>query len=307
MRRLLIVLLLGTLAACGRGEDTPSVRDNTPGAPIIYTVNYPLAWAAGRLAGDWAEIRFPMSEQGDPAFWQPGTEQLAQYQQADLILLNGAGYARWLSRASLPQNRLVDTSRAFTDRFISVDSGPVHSHGPEGDHSHGEFAFTLWLDLDLYARQVQAIAAAMARHYPRRAQDVAAREKELLADLGALDRELQAIGRAYGDAPVLYSHPVYQYFERAYGFNGHALHWEPNRFPPEKDWSALGVWLAEHPARIMLWEDEPRPETRERLRGMGLNAVVFAPMGARPEREDFLSGMSDNLERLRGAAQQHVD
>ncbi len=61
--------------------------------PIVYTVNYPLYYFASRIAGDAAEVVFPVPEDVDPAFWMPGTEEIAAFQKADLILLNGAGYA----------------------------------------------------------------------------------------------------------------------------------------------------------------------------------------------------------------------
>lgn len=310
MRGCLVLLSMVVLVACGRAEDTTAVSDgasDTPSSPVIYTVNYPLAWAATQLAGGWTEVRFPMQGEGDPAFWQPNPAQLAAYQRADLILLSGAGYARWLSRASLPENRMVDTAREFTEAFIAVDSGPVHSHGPGGDHSHGELAFTLWLDLGLYAQQAQEIGAALQRTYPGHAADIAAAGEVLLEKLLAMDDALQALGRDFGERPVLYSHPVYQYFERAYGFNGRAVHWEPDRVPAEGEWSELAALLLQHPARIMLWEDEPLPETRDRLRQLGVEVVVFAPMGNRPRQGDFLSGMLENIERLRLAAENHVD
>lgn len=307
MRESLIVLLLGMLVACGRAEDTRVVSAGTTREPLIYAVNYPLAWAAEQLAGEWAEVKFPMTTGGDPAFWQPGPEQLAGFQRADLILLNGAGYARWLSRASLPENRRLDTSRAFAERYITLDSGPVHSHGPEGDHSHAELAFTVWLDLGLYQEQVQAIAAALTRMYPDQAAGIEVIENALLEQLLTLHREMQGLGKAYNSAPVLYSHPVYQYFERAYGFNGRALHWEPDQFPAEEEWAALQSLLSVHPAGVMLWEDEPLSKTRERLRGLGIEVVVVAPMGNRPSQGDFLTGMSDNVERLGKTVDAHVD
>ena len=62
------------------------------------------------------EVVFPAPADVDPAYWSPGGEIVADYQQADLILLNGAGYAGWVSRASLPRAAKVDTGAAFADR-----------------------------------------------------------------------------------------------------------------------------------------------------------------------------------------------
>ena len=41
---------------------------------------------------------------------QPSDELLAAYQRADLIVLNGAGFAKWVAGASLPPSRVVDTA-----------------------------------------------------------------------------------------------------------------------------------------------------------------------------------------------------
>ena len=115
----------------------------------VYTVNYPLQYFAQRIAGERAEVVFPAPGDVDPAFWQPSAEDIASYQRADLILLNGAGYAKWIQRVALPRRKLVDTSATFRDRYIQVDGAATHSHGPNGDHSHAGTAFTTWLDLEL--------------------------------------------------------------------------------------------------------------------------------------------------------------
>ncbi|MEH6616345.1 MAG: metal ABC transporter substrate-binding protein [Porticoccus sp.] len=287
--------------ACGQGVDTQTFPISAGAAKHsmqIFTVNYPLEWAAEQLVEEGAEVRFPAPGVVDPAFWQPDFNTVAAYQQADLILLNGANYARWLSRASLPENRLVDTSRTFADRLIAADTGPAHSHGPEGDHSHDGVEFTVWLDLSLYLQQVRAIAAVLATKLPQLADNIAARKAELIDRLTDMDVQLMKLGSHLNGAPVLYSHPVYQYLERRYKFNGRALHWEPDQLPSTQDWLELDALLKQHPAEIMLWEDEPLPETRARLKQQGVEAVVFRPMGNRPPGGDFLSGMTANIDRL---------
>ena len=159
----LFLALLGSLTACDRADSPGSERASTATRkPSVYAVNYPLAWAASQLAGEFAEVHFPAPPGVDPAFWEPDLEAIAAYQSADLILLNGADYAKWTGKVSLPQTRLLDTSKGIADQYIAVDSGPVHSHGPGGDHSHGDLAFTVWLDLSLYAQQVERIAGALA-------------------------------------------------------------------------------------------------------------------------------------------------
>ena len=52
---------------------------------------------------------------------------------ADLILRNGAGYARWVDRVTLPASKVVDTSAGFRERYLYLESVATHSHGPQGE------------------------------------------------------------------------------------------------------------------------------------------------------------------------------
>ena len=298
MRKLLAVTLL-LFTACGSEREVSDIEvaANTD-TPLVYTVNYPLAWMARQLLADNARVTFPAPTGVDPAFWQPDIDTVLRYQQADLVLLNGAGYARWVARVSLPGRTLVDTSEAYHEQLLAVPAGPSHSHGPGGEHSHGELAFTTWLDLDLARQQSQAVAVAVQRLLPSQAATIEQRLARLQQTLTAMDERLLALGRQLGEQPLLYSHPVYQYLQRRYQLNGRALHWEPDQVPDEAQWSQLQAILQSHPAQVMLWEAQPLPEVQARLAELGVKAVVFSPMGNRPSSGDFASGMAANIERL---------
>ena len=77
--------------------------------------------------------------------------------------------------------------------------------------------------------------------------------------------------------PLLASHPVYDYLAARYGLNFRDVLWEPETFPDE----------------------EPLPESVERLRQLDIESVVFDPAGNVPEDGDFLAVMQNNVENLR--------
>mgnify|MGYP001814144996 FL=1 len=133
---------------------------------LVYAVNYPLAYFAERIGGEYVEVMFPVPAGIDPAFWQPDVDDVARFQQADLILTNGAGYAKWLERASLPRRKLVNTSAGFADSYIQVEQTKTHRHGPGGEHSHAGTAFTTWLDFSQAIEQARAIKQALNRKHP---------------------------------------------------------------------------------------------------------------------------------------------
>jgi zinc transport system substrate-binding protein len=267
-------------------------------------VNEPLRSFARRIGAEQVEVSFPVPPGIDPADWSPGAETLADYQSADLILLNGAGYASWVARASLPRAALVDTSAAARDDLIEIREGATHQHGPDGEHRHLGTAFSTWLDPKLATLQARSVAAAFQATRPESADAFRANLAGLEAELASLDARLaQATSRLEGQ-PVLFSHPVYQYFERRYGLEGRSLDWEPDAQPDAAAWAALDAVLARHPARLILWEAEPLGETRRALEERGVRSVVFAPGGGRSAAgEDWLALMAENAARLEQALQ----
>ena len=278
-------------------EDTAALRY----PPRVYTVNYPLAYFAKRIAGESVKVVFPVPPDVDPAFWSPDAEAIADYQQADLVLLNGAGYAGWLQRATLSQSRLIDTSGALADQVILVDDTVTHSHGPGGDHSHQGMAFTTWLDMEFAAGQARAVFDALVRLRPENETDYRERLNRLEKDLGELDTRLKVVAERIGDQPLVFSHPVYQYLVRGYELNARSVHWEANEIPGNDQWRELSDTLATHAAIWMIWEGEPLPDTVRRLESMGIESLVFRPCGNRPVEGDFLSVMLDNVLELERA------
>ena len=68
------------------------VFDSPAAGPLnVYVVNYPLKDFAERLGGDHVRVAFPVPADVDPAHWNPDLVDIAAFQTADLILLNGAG------------------------------------------------------------------------------------------------------------------------------------------------------------------------------------------------------------------------
>jgi zinc transport system substrate-binding protein len=281
-----------------------SVRNSSAAEPLnVYVVNYPLKYFAERIGGDHVEVEFPAPAGVDPAYWNPDVENISAYQKADLILLNGAGYARWVNKVSLPRSKMVDTSRQFKDQYITTKEVMTHSHGAEGEHAHEALAFTTWLDLDLAARQAEAIASAMSRKRPELRDTFQKNYAALIEDLKTLDRDIQAIVSKNPSTPLIVSHPVYDYFAKRYGLNIVSVHWEPDQVPREEQWNEFKEILKGHPAKWMIWEGEPVQASVDRLKTHGVNSLVFDPCGNVPDQGDFMTVMRRNIDNLRKAFQ----
>ena len=298
----LALSLVAAFTACSRQEpakETSPDSSATPGAELsIYTVNYPLSYFAQGVGGDQVRVQFPAPADEDPAFWSPDAEAVSRFQQADLILLNGADYAGWTTRVTLPLAKLVDTSKTFADHLIVLEDASTHSHGPQGEHSHGETAFTTWLDPTLAVEHARAIKNKLAALRPEQAGAFEQGFEALALELAEWDGKLGTITRGHSERPLMGSHPVYQYLARRYSLNLRSVHFEPDEYPNDKAWSDLEKLLSVHPARWMLWEAEPLARTETKLRELGVQSVVFDPCGNTPAEGDYMSVMRANLERL---------
>jgi zinc transport system substrate-binding protein len=298
-KRLLIATLL-VLSAC---EADPLTSD-APGRALgpdkrisIYTVNYPLQYFVQRIGGDLVDVIFPAPRGIDPASWMPDVDTVAEYQRADVIILNGAGYAGWLRRVSLPDSRRVDTSASFADRLLRVTENVAHAHGPEGEHVHDDLAFTIWLNPELATEQATAIRDALARKLPDAVEMLDANLASLASDLSTLDIELRKMFDRLGGRPLVYSRPIYQYLNQRYGLAGKSVDWELDVEPAEDELYALSGLINV----VMLGDTEPLPAIRARLEALGITFVVFDPCAGRPEAGDYLDVMSRNIKALDAA------
>jgi zinc transport system substrate-binding protein len=283
---------------CAKKDAREGPAPTNEQARSVYTVNYPLAYFAERLAPEGIGVVFPAPAGVDPAFWKPPPDVIGRYQRAGLILLNGAGYARWTQYATLPKSRILVTADGCRDRFLPTGEDLTHQHGPGGEHAHEGTAFTTWLDPGLALCQAGHVRDGLVRLEPSSEQTIRPKLEALERDLSMLDARLRTTAKVWGERPMLASHPVYQYLADAYGFHIESVHFEPDEALSPEAIQELDALLAGHPAKLMLWEAKPLPETEQLLRDRDITTVVFDPAAQPPPNGDFLTVMRANVERL---------
>lgn len=300
----LAVILAGCKPAAEKAADAaaaPAPAAAKSGKPQVLVANYPLQYFAQRLAGDAVEVKFLAPKDEDPAFWQPDEAAIAAFQNADLILMNGATYSKWADKVTLPESKVVDTSAVFANNYIEVRDAATHSHGPGGEHSHSGTAFTTWLDFNQAALQAQAVSDALAKLVPAAKEAIGKNTEALKDELESLDERMSVLSRRLVQHPLVASHPVYHYLARRYGLNLKSVLWEPDSVLDDKAMSDLHAVLSGHRARWMIWEGEPSKDNVEKLAAMSIQSIVFDPCGNVPEKGDFMSVMKANVEGMEKA------
>lgn len=310
-RTLILSCLAIVLAGCKPSKEAPAEKaaEAAPaaaataksGKPQVLVANYPLQYFAQRIAGDAVEVRFPAPKDEDPAFWQPDEATITAFQNADLILMNGATYSKWADKVTLPESKVVDTSAAFASNLIEVRDATTHSHGPGGEHSHNGTAFTTWIDFQQASMQAQAVSDALSKLVPAAKDAIAKNAEALKGELEALDGRMSTVSRRLVQYPLVASHPVYHYLARRYGLSLKSVLWEPDTVLDAQALGDLNSALAGHRARWMIWEGEPSKENVDKLAALGLQSLVFDPCGNVPDKGDFMSVMKANVEAMENA------
>jgi zinc transport system substrate-binding protein len=271
--------------------------------PLMFAVNQALHDFAERLVDGSADVGFLVPEGVDPSFWRPSIADISAIQSADLVLLNGAGFATWIDRVSLSRSRIVNTSASIEDQFI-ITKSITHSHGDGGEHSHEGLASYTWLDPTLAIAQAEAIASVIVARDMAASEDVEARLADLTSDLMELDATTEAALSGLQGVEIIATHPRYQYFARRYGLSITSLEWEAGAAPTDEELADLERLSSELDARILIWEAQPPGEAMDAAAALGLQNVVFEPWANQGASDTFFDAYADAVSGLSEAAVQ---
>ena len=298
MKKSLSVLLILSLILSACENANKKQKATNPDQKLkVFTVNYPLYYFAERIGDEFIDLIYPIPNDVDPAYWVP-TQSLEDIQSCDIILANGADYAKWMGKVSLPSAKVVNTSEAFTESFIKIEEGATHSHGASGEHVHYGYAFTTWLDFKIAAGQAEAIKDAFIEKLPKHKAAISENFDELKSELTELDRSMVSIGNKLQGQTLFASHPVYQYLAQAYGLDIISEHWEPGEMPDDKQWDDFKHNLDHNTSNFMLWEGEPGQDIKDSLKSLGITTVLFGPCSNKPKASNFMEIMRENVKNM---------
>ena len=299
--RLLLLFLALVVCGCDRSPSPPA---RVSGGRQVVTTFYPMKYFAERIGASSIDVSCPCPQDADPAEWSPSRETLQLFQNADLVLANGAEFEGWMHSASLPASRVVKTADAGGIDLIRV-KGQVHSHGAAGSHSHTETDGHTWLDPVNAMSQAGSIHKAMRSRWPDQSQAFDTGYEALSADLLALDTRLRGLEPLMRDAVVFTSHPAYSYLARRYGWKVIDLDAPPDQVISDECWRAMRdalVAVGDARPRLMLFETTPLAATREALKAeLRIETVAFSPCEAEQDGLDYLARMNSNIDDLQQA------
>jgi len=223
------VLILLILSGCGTSSESEEASDDsTDGGPLSVAVtSFALEQMASEVSGEIATVTQIIPFGQTSREWKPKPEAILELQQADLILINGAGYEKWRATVSLPASRVVDTASGYYDLFVRIPDFVTHQHGPDGAHSHPGTVWATWLDPQLARAQLDRVVSELSRRDPTHADDFGRNAGEMRRQLDGLEEQLSRIARESSGLRFRFvtDGPYYHYLLRHFDQPLTYLHW----------------------------------------------------------------------------------
>ncbi len=302
-----LVCLICTAAGCDKPTtDAPGSKKQPSVSHQVTATSYPLSYFTQRLVDDSIKVLTFAPEAGSTDSWRPTRDQIFSMQQSDIIFVNGsaAPFATWLPHVTLPDSKICQTANdglEIADMIAVKDIRIVHSHGPEGEHSHPTMVAYTWLDPEMAAKQVAVMAERLSSTYPALKPIIEASQKKLAHELNQLSSQISDCRGGVDASPIVLTRtPDLKFLTRAAGLNDVHLNWGefPTAAEAKSQLEAKLSSLSPRPT-FMLFTSEPPPEVRATVETFNLTIIVFNLMAFSPPEGDYCSVMRGNLDRLK--------
>jgi zinc transport system substrate-binding protein len=272
-----------TLLTAGCGSES----DDRPGVVASF---YPLAEAARQVGGDRVRVENLTPPGAEPHDLELTASQVAEIQDADVVLLLGDGFQPAVEKAA--------AGRPGTMELLPT-LGPAAG---DSDDPH------VWLDPVLFSAVVDHVAGALSRVEPAQRAAFAAGADAYKVQLGDLDRDYRA---GLSDCPrreILTAHEAFGRLAARYGLTQQSIAGLAPETEPEPDRLAeLADLVRRRGVTTIFTETLVSPRVADALaRETGARTEVLDPLEglSRDDADEgatYVSVMRDNLARLRAA------
>jgi len=219
--KIVMLLALSASILCGCISNDEEASPEEMGKVNVVASTVPLGTFASMVGGDRATVTVLIPPGTSPHTFEPSPSQLADVEDADLYVKNGAGLEIWMERMiQANQDMLVVDSSSGVDLIESTDADG-HDHGVGLGDGVDEKILTadphIWLSPKNAMIMVDNICDALVEVDPENAEYYRENRDVYLDQLADLDRGLNSTFSEFEGEEFIVLHPSWSYFARDYG------------------------------------------------------------------------------------------
>ena len=220
---------LGSLAvlavACGSDGSESEADPAGPGAvvPTIVVTTDILGDVVTQAVGDLADVEVIMPSGADPHDFAPSAQQAESMENADLLVVNGAGFEEGMSDIIDNVASSGTPVFTFTDHveLLALDDDQEHADEASDDEEHSGGDPHFWTDPARMITAVEALGVEFGAVEGIDAAVVDAQVRSYVDELTALDTEMEESLSSVPDEQrvLVTNHEVFAYFADRFDFD----------------------------------------------------------------------------------------
>lgn len=235
---------------------------------------YPLAFLAEQIGGNKVIVTNLTPPGAEPHDFEPGTRDIAQLANQDLILLNGGGLEGYVDK--LKEN--IDSKKT-----ILMLAGQPFMSNLKDPH--------VWLDPVLYKKEAKVITETLIKIDPANSEFYKENAQKLSNIFDQLDLDFKNGLSNCKQKNIVTSHKAFGYLASRYGLNEIALAGlSPEQEPSSKTLVEVTTFAKTNKIKYIFFEELVSPSIAQTIaREVGAQTLVFNPLEGLT-KEDVVAG-----------------
>jgi zinc transport system substrate-binding protein len=250
---------------------------------------YPLYEFTKEIGGDKVDVSLLVPQGIEPHDWEPTIKDIQKIHQADLIIINGNGFEKWVDKIDSSKVSIINTGRSF---------GESNSNEPTKT-----FDFHYWLNPLSAKLQINEIADGLIEADPENEIYYKNTKKAYDLKLDALHYKIKAELDGCKKDFIAF-HDAFSYFAHEYDLNQHTVIQSnvPHSEPTSKKLENV-LELAKTLEIVTIFSEEGvDSRTSEVIANeLGGQVLVLSPLEVVDDGSSYIEKMEGNLSNLKEA------
>lgn len=300
----LIAILIFTAIGCGKNPSNigdSGVNGGEAEKLKIFTSFYPMYFIAGEIAKDKADIINMIPAGVEPHDWEPTLKNMAELQNSDMFIYNGAGMERWAEKVI----KNLDTKKT---KIVEASQGIELIRG-ESNHQE-DYDPHVWVSPMNLKKEAQNVLKALIEKDELNKEYYEANYENLAARLDKLHKDIYDASKNFNIKIIVTSHEAFGYFAKEYGITQIPIRGiSPEQEPSPAKLAEIVNLCRENHIKYIFVEKFVNPKfsktIADEINGevLTLNAAHGLTEEEIKSGQDYLTIMYENLKSLEKALQ----
>lgn len=254
---------------------------------------YPLHEFTKIIGGERIDVSIIIPPGIEPHDWEPTIQDLQKMQNADMIVINGAGLEPWIAKlvSVNPDILIVDTS----DGIQLLEKGKHVFDNKIQNDPH------IWLDPVLAKKQIHNIVNGLAKIDPQNTNYYQDNANVYNAKLNLLDNKIKNELSVCEKKDFLAFHDAFSYFANEYGLNQNTIIGiNPSEEPTAATLQQIIQKAQYLDLHIIFTEEAVNPRVSQVIADeIGAKVLILSPIEIYEKNSDYIKRMEQNLSNLK--------